>query len=57
LQEGVARVFRAWNGLAPWPDALPDAAPWGALVRRFRDRLAAQDDLTTRLLAFARQRR
>jgi len=57
VQASVAQVFRAWNGLAPWPAALPDAAGWSTQVRRFRDRLAAQDDLTTRLLAFAAERR
>jgi uncharacterized repeat protein (TIGR03837 family) len=57
LAEQVGRVFRAWNGLASWPADLPEADAWGALVRSFRARLAAQQDLTSGLLAFVAKRR
>src|SRR5206468_1355639 len=53
----VGALFRAWNGLAPWPVALPPAQPWADHVAAWRDRLAAQPDLTSRLLAFAEEKR
>jgi uncharacterized repeat protein (TIGR03837 family) len=53
---GVRALWRAWNDLGPWPAALPDGAPWRALCSRWRDALAAQPDLTTRLLQFVAER-
>ncbi|MDM7456210.1 MAG: elongation factor P maturation arginine rhamnosyltransferase EarP [Tepidimonas sp.] len=52
--------LRAWNGI-PGPD-LPALTPtrlaqWQAAARATRDRLWAQDDLLTRLLAFVHERR
>jgi uncharacterized repeat protein (TIGR03837 family) len=43
----------AWNGSAPGPLPAADLAGWTACVRRARDRLLAQEDLATRLVAFA----
>ena len=43
--------------LDPWPDRLPDDAPWRARCRRWRDSLLAQSDLTSRLLAFVASKR
>jgi len=45
-------LWRAWNGLGAWPAALPEAAAWRALCGAWRRHLAAQDDLTSRLLRF-----
>jgi uncharacterized repeat protein (TIGR03837 family) len=57
LAAQVAQLWRAWNGLAAWPDALPDATAWRALCQRWRTRLAEQSDLTSRLLGFAATKR
>jgi uncharacterized repeat protein (TIGR03837 family) len=46
----VRELWRAWNGLGPWPARLPDPAPWRLAACRWRDELAAQPDLTSRLL-------
>ncbi|MBX3603246.1 MAG: elongation factor P maturation arginine rhamnosyltransferase EarP [Rubrivivax sp.] len=58
---GVAALWQAWNGApgAVMP-ALPDTrpgAPWAAAVQALRDRIAAQLDLTTQLLAFVAAKR
>jgi len=53
----VRGLFRAWNGLAPWPGRWPEARAWRELVAAWRAGLAAQTDLTTGLLAFAAARR
>lgn len=46
----VAALWQAWNGLrAGWP-GLP--APWAAETLAWRDRLLAQPDLVTQLIAF-----
>jgi uncharacterized repeat protein (TIGR03837 family) len=55
--ESVRALWRAWNGLGPWPAALPAEAPWRALATRWRDGLRSQSDLTTRLVAFAASKR
>ena len=50
---GLADLWRAWNGLQPsWP-GLPDPAAWQRACLAWRDRLAAQADLTSALQAFA----
>lgn len=54
---GVRALWRAFNRLDPWPDRLPDDAPWRARCRRWRDSLLAQSDLTSRLLAFVASKR
>lgn len=59
LAAAVRRLWRAWNGLGDWPAAgpLPDMTGWRAQVQRWRDALAAQPDLVSRLLEFVAQRR
>jgi uncharacterized repeat protein (TIGR03837 family) len=67
LAAPVAAAWRAWNataqafgsGAAQRPGVpesewlLPPLQPWGAAVRAWRSRLAAQPDLVSQLLAFA----
>jgi hypothetical protein len=48
----VALAQRAHNGLGDWPQALPPAADWAALHRRWRDALRAQTDLVSQLQQF-----
>ena len=55
--EGLRGLWQAWNGLGPWPTALPDFQGWEAAARRWRDALLAQDDLAARLLRFVAARR
>jgi uncharacterized repeat protein (TIGR03837 family) len=55
--EPLRTFWRAWNGIGPWPAALPDEAPWRALCSRWRDGLLCQTDLTTRLVAFVASKR
>ncbi len=57
LAAAVREVWRAWNGLADWPAALPDAVAWRAQCRAWRDHLAAQPDLTSQLLHFVAAKR
>ena len=49
----VAAIWRAWNGLAgaPWP-GLPPLPAWQPALYTWRQRLLAQPDLATQLLAF-----
>jgi len=53
----VRAVFEAWNGLGPWPGALPDARAWREACRRWRETLLAQTDLTGQLLSFVGEKR
>ena len=55
--EARHRLFRAWNGLGPWPDLWPRPEAWQAACTAWRQRLLAQTDLTSRLLEFVRERR
>ena len=62
LAATLGQVFRRWNGLAdlgapalPLDDAA--AAGWHAHCLRWRDALAARDDLTTRLRRFVATKR
>jgi len=48
--------WHAWNGAGPLP-ALPAAPPWRAQAAAWRDTLAAQPDLCTQLIGFAREKR
>jgi len=48
----VAALWRAWNGMAAWPGALPAFAPWRAATEAWRARQLAQPDLASRLRAF-----
>lgn len=50
-------LFAAWNGLGPWPAALPDTARWTPHCRHWRDRLRGQTDLGSQLIAFAQEAR
>jgi uncharacterized repeat protein (TIGR03837 family) len=52
----VRTLWHAWNDLGPWPAALPDLAPWQSLCRHWRDTLAGQPDLATRLLQFVAEK-
>jgi uncharacterized repeat protein (TIGR03837 family) len=53
----VRRLWRAWNGLDPWPTALPDAPSWRDACHRWRAGLVEQTDLTTQLLRFVASKR
>ena len=59
LRAAVRRVWHGWNGLGPMPHAAdwPDRAAWGAHALAWRDRLAAQADLTSQLMGFAEAKR
>jgi len=62
LASTLRTLFNGWNGTASGahPAAMPDAttiAAWAAHCRRWRDALATQDDLTTRLLRFVESKR
>lgn len=50
-------LWRRWNGLDDGPLAVPALEPWQERAGAFRDRLAAREDLTSRLIAFAESRR
>jgi uncharacterized repeat protein (TIGR03837 family) len=58
LAEQVRALWRAWNGLATWPEPSPwpDAAGWPSLCTAWRERLATRQDLTTVLLRLAREK-
>jgi uncharacterized repeat protein (TIGR03837 family) len=56
LAARIAQLHSAWNGAAQWPAALPDAAAWRAHCLRWREMLAAQDDLCTQLVRSVEQR-
>lgn len=53
----LRELWAAWNGLGPWPGALPPAPAWQQATRRWREALAGQADLVTQLQAFVEQRR
>ncbi len=53
---GWAGPFHAWNGPAAW-QPLPELAAWRGHCERWRTELAAQSDLTTRLLRFVAETR
>jgi uncharacterized repeat protein (TIGR03837 family) len=53
----VRRLWRAWNGLDPWPTALPDELPWREACQQWRATLLEQSDLTTQLLRFVASKR
>lgn len=56
LDRAVRQAQRGFNGLAPFPPALPEAAPWAAQHARWRAALLAQPGLCDQLLAFAAER-
>ena len=49
-------LWRAWNGLGPWPAALPAAPAWRQATQAWRDSLCSEPDLIEQLLHFAAQR-
>jgi len=53
----LCALWRAWNGLGPWPDTLPALPAWRAGATRWRDGLLAQTDLASRLMAFVAAKR
>ncbi len=53
----VRELWRAWNGLGAWPAHLPPASGWRTLSGAWRQHLAAQSDLTSRLLGFVAAKR
>lgn len=59
LADGAAlrALWRAWNGLGPWPACWPDAVGWRAACAAWRDGLLAEDGLMTRLKRFVEARR
>ena len=62
LATRVRHVFARWNGLAhgtlaELDDRDPGLADWAAHCERWRDALAAQEDLTSQLLRFVQPRR
>lgn len=46
-------LWRAWNGLAPWPERLPELEEARQQALAWRAHLAAQPDLASQLLRFA----
>lgn len=52
LAADVRQAMRAFNGLAPWPAALPEAGAWSAQHAGWRRGLLAQTDLCTQLMHF-----
>jgi len=52
LSAALRRLWRDWNAGESPSAASPDAAAWRAHALRWRDDLAAQPDLVTRLTAF-----
>lgn len=57
LAQALQQTWRAWNGLGPWPAALPDLRAWRDLCLAWRRQLAGQTDLTSQLMAFVASRR
>jgi uncharacterized repeat protein (TIGR03837 family) len=57
LATRLRQLWRAWNGLAAWPAALPDARAWRHLSLAWRQSLADQSDLTSQLIGFAAAKR
>jgi uncharacterized repeat protein (TIGR03837 family) len=49
----ITSIWRAWNGLAPWPVKWPGGDAWRRVAERWRGRLLMQADLTTQLIDFA----
>ncbi|MES2959414.1 MAG: elongation factor P maturation arginine rhamnosyltransferase EarP [Pseudomonadota bacterium] len=57
LAAAVRQLWRAWNGLADWPEGLPEAPDWHALCQAWRQRLTDQGDLGSQLLRFVATKR
>ena len=59
LKSRLLELWRAWNGLHPWPPDLawPDLAAWRELTQAWRDQLAGQADLVSQLIGFVDDKR
>ena len=57
VDAAVQTLWRAWNGLGPWPAALPDAIAWRTACQQWRSGLQEQSDLTSQLLRFVAAKR
>lgn len=57
IAHGLRALWLAWNGLGPWPAALPPGDAWLALASRWCGQLLALPDLTTQLLRFVAEKR
>ncbi len=56
-RQDIGALWSAWNaGDLARPVVLPALEPWASHCRHWRDRLAAQSDLTARLLEFVRRK-
>jgi hypothetical protein len=53
----VRKLWQAWNGLGPWPAALPDAIAWRQACQQWRSGLLEQSDLTSQLMQFVAAKR
>ncbi len=53
----VQKLWRAWNGLGPWPAALPEPMAWRTACQQWRSGLMQQSDLTSQLLQFVASKR
>lgn len=53
----VRALFRAWNGLAPWPSVRPEPQRWRQACLRWRETLHFQTDLTAQLFGFVGEKR
>jgi uncharacterized repeat protein (TIGR03837 family) len=57
LAGAVRTLARAWSEGMPPPDAWPEPAEWSRQCAAWRETLAAESDLTSRLLRFVAERR
>jgi uncharacterized repeat protein (TIGR03837 family) len=53
----VQTLWRAWNGLGPWPATLPDPIAWRTACQQWRSGLLEQSDLTIQLMQFVAAKR
>ena len=56
LSTSVRQTWAAWNGAAAPPPVGPDAAAWQRHCMNWRDALARQPDLASRLIGFAAEK-
>ncbi len=50
-------LWQAWNGLGPWPAALPEPIAWRSACQQWRSGLIEQTDLTSQLMQFVAAKR
>ncbi len=48
--------WRAWNGLAAWPQQWPEARIWEQACARWRSAMGSRPDLCTELIRFVKER-